>query len=1272
MICPSCEHDNPEEARFCNSCGSGLESSCPACGQTNPVSSGFCCKCGARISAPTGSPPPPTPRGPIEPTSFSSGRYQVKKKLGEGGKKKVYLAHDTTLDRDVAFALVKTEELDESGHSRIIREAQALGRLGSHPHIVTVHDLGDEDGQPYMVTELMDGGDVEQSIKNAPEHRIPLEQAIDIAKAVSRGLEFAHSKGILHRDIKPGNVWLTSDGIAKVGDFGLALAMDRSRLTEEGMMVGTVSYMAPEQATGGEVTPRSDLYSLGAMLHELVTGRPPFVGDGPVAIIGQHLNTTPVAPSWHVPDLPAVLEDLILRLLEKDVAKRPASATDVLNILDSIDLKSAREPTVEEASIRTVQTPLYRRAFVGREAELAQLRSAFDGARSGHGALFMVVGEPGIGKTGLCEQLATYVSMRGGKTLVGHCYEEGSLSLPYLPFVEAMRTYVLSKEREDLKRELGSGAESVARIISEIRERAQVEVGPPGDPEEERYRLMQAVTDFLRDAAQDQPLVLVLEDLHDTDRGTLDMLGHLARRLSGARLLVVGTYRDVEVDRAHPLSGALADLHRASSFGRVLLRGLAVDEVHRMVEAIATQEVPLALAQTVHRQTEGNPLFVQEVLRYLVETGVFTREGGRWHRTDEESLTSRIPEGLRDVIGKRLSGLSPQCNQVLGTASVIGREFRLDVLQQVAGLPDEELFAALEEAKNAAVLEERSSVGAMVSFRSAHAFFRQTLYEELFAPRRIRLHQLIGRVLEKVHAVNLEEHAAEMGDHFANSSETGDLAKAIHYSEMAAKQAISVYAYGEAVRLREQVLKVQEILNPQDKQTKCDMLFALGEALVLAGEAQRYIDDVGREALSLADGIGDVERGARITRLAVWAVLPARGVTAYFKDEGAWWVEQADKRAQSGTIERVWADCCLGMAKSLMGQPREASPIIIEALNSARLLHDSETLWFAASARFLDARTSQEAVEQLRLAEEFSSLPRTRVSAPVLAVALIRMSHVFLSWGQRSQFDGIVGELEQLSLRTDQPFALLISMSAKCVSSFLDGHLAEAVSAYQTLTSRGEQMGLSEWANLMGIMVVLRPMLYLGKSEGILLLMDRFGTSIHLRLLYLAHTGHDDEATAILDQLEIDSLQNSVPDDDQPSWSEIMYLEAATIVGHRPSVKSLLRRSANCVVSISGQYSATCVHRHLGAAAAMLGETDRARAYYVQALEVARQTRFRPEVALTRLQLAELLLEHYPSERSQALEHLESAFSDFKEMKMQPALDRVERLRNTLNGDVTI
>jgi len=192
MKCPKCQFENPDDMIFCGECAAKVETVCPQCSSSNPPQFKFCGKCAYPLAQPA---PPTAPPSP-EPTSFASGRYQVKKFLGEGGKKKVYLAHDTLLDRDVAFALIKTEKLDEEARIRITREVQAMGRLGSHQHIVTVFDFGEHQGQPYIVAELMAGGDVEGLIEKAPEHRLPLEQTIDIAKAVCQGLEFAHSQGV--------------------------------------------------------------------------------------------------------------------------------------------------------------------------------------------------------------------------------------------------------------------------------------------------------------------------------------------------------------------------------------------------------------------------------------------------------------------------------------------------------------------------------------------------------------------------------------------------------------------------------------------------------------------------------------------------------------------------------------------------------------------------------------------------------------------------------------------------------------------------------------------------------------------------------------------------------------------------------------------------------------------------------------------------------------------------------------------------------------------
>ncbi len=596
------------------------------------------------------------------PESFAGGRYEVRRFLGEGGKKRVFLAHDTRLDRDVAFALIKTDGLDEVGRERIVREAQAMGRLGAHPHIVTIFEIGEEGGSPFVVNGLLAGGDVEGEVEKAGGP-LPLGRTLEIAKGVARGLAFAHERGIVHRDLKPGNVWLTSKGVAKIGDFGLAVSLDRSRLTQHGMMVGTVAYMPPEQALGGEVTPQADLYSLGAMLYELVTGRPPFQADDPTAIISQHINTPPVAPSWHSEHCPPDLEALILRLLAKVPGDRPASASEVLAALETID-PNARSASHSDSSANPLDR-LARGVFVGRERELERLRAAFDNAFAGRGSVVMLVGEPGIGKTRTVQELSTYARMRGAKVLWGRAHE-ASGAPAYWPWIQAARDYRAQTPDDIRRRQYEPYAVDLQRIFPNLRDLFPgLAEPPPVDSEEGQFQLFDALTSFLRDASAETPLVIVLDDLHWADRSTLRMLTHLAREIAMARLLVVGTYRDTDLDRQHPLSQALAELNREQLFTRVLLRGLTEPETRAYVEASAHVTPSADLVRRIHQETEGNPFFLSEVVSLMAEEGSLSKG----------SLSGiSIPESVKEALGRRLDRLSPEANELLSVAAVVGRE----------------------------------------------------------------------------------------------------------------------------------------------------------------------------------------------------------------------------------------------------------------------------------------------------------------------------------------------------------------------------------------------------------------------------------------------------------------------------------------------------------------------------------------------------------------------------------------------------------------------
>jgi tetratricopeptide (TPR) repeat protein len=888
---------------------------------------------------------------------------------------------------------------------------------------------------------------------------------------------------------------------------------------------------------------------------------------------------------------------------------------------------------------------------------------------SGQGALMMVVGEPGIGKTAICDQLKTFVTLRGGKTLLGHCYEEGSLSLPYLAFVEAMRSYVLDREVKELREELGTGAADVARIVSEVRERLKVKPRPKGDPDEERYRLMQAVTTFLSNAAKVQSLLVVLEDLHDADKGTLDMLTHVSRHLAGTRLLIVGTYRDVEVDRSHPLSAALAELRRVSTYGRVILRGLNADEVRRMLESITQEEIPWNLAEAVHRQTEGNPLFVQEVVRYLAEEGLISEKEGRWRPTKDTPLEMNIPEGLRDVIGKRLSLLSKECNQLLSYAAVIGREFALAILKAVAGMNEDEFVNALKEAVQLSVLEERSQVG-QVRYRFTHAFFRQTLYEEMIAPQRLKLHQQVARALEKQYADRLGEHAAELAEHFSHSTDPADLKKAIEYGEMAAKRATDVYAYGEAVRLLDQAVKVQKVLNPDDKEKICDLLIGLCEVLFHAGDILRVSDVEAPVAFSLAESIGDGSRAARACIWAMYAVLTLNPTQLYTHPQLIEWVERADRNAPSGTSERGTTDVMLGCIKCQKGDIHSGHILLHQAFDLGHKLGDQIVLTWATLGIILFERAPKHARVRVQMAEEFLANIHAGTKNILSHYGLQWAVDAFLSMGQRQRVEEVISGMKAFAIRTKTLSLEIISAAFDEFPVVMDGRLNDVINMVESTQNRGKEVGLAELANIYSAFASIRARLYSGIS--IETLEDEtavFGISREPVLcVVLAHLGRKEEASEILQRYVVNRPGIGTLEDETGAGDDVLFLEASVLVGHHKAAELLMNRLKDSEVYTPGIMQPTCVQRHLGGAAALLGKYDEARKYYQEAIKVCTEMPFRPELALSHLQLAELLLEHYPDEKKEALEHLDLAIKEFREMKMRPSLERALRHKDILKA----
>src|SRR5678816_4204368 len=397
------------------------------------------------------------------------------------------------------------------------------------------------------------------------------------------------------------------------------------------------------------------------------------------------------------PDLPHALERIIVRLLAKHPAQRFNSAAETrAALLASLEVED-EAVTTDGAPAVAILDALSRGHLVGRNAELAEARELWQRAREGRGHAVLLSGEPGAGKTRLARELTIQAAVDGAAVLTGGCYEYEAAT-PYLPFVEAFRRWVREEKNDEKLREmLGDAATQIAKLAPEIETR----LGPFPERQqiaahEERLLFFDAVVQVFSNIARRQSLLFYADDLHWADRGTLWLLGHLLRQLRDERVLILGAYRETELDRAHPLAKALVDWNRERLITRIALRRFNESETTDQLGALLGENVSGEFALAVHRETEGNPFFVEEVLKALIERGSVRRESGRWQRCDVTQLL--IPQSVKEAIGNRLDRVSQECNEILRVAAVLGKVFTFEELSAVAEQNEDTLLDALDEA----------------------------------------------------------------------------------------------------------------------------------------------------------------------------------------------------------------------------------------------------------------------------------------------------------------------------------------------------------------------------------------------------------------------------------------------------------------------------------------------------------------------------------------------------------------------------------------------
>jgi tetratricopeptide (TPR) repeat protein len=905
IICPHCRL-NIDLAKT----GAGALASCPSCGTTLPAE-----------YAKTG----PWPEAADLPsTAFQSGetlgdRYVIKGMLGGGGMGVVYKADDTRLGRGVALKFLAACGLDHRALERFQREAQTASAL-NHPHICTVYDVGEHESQPFLVMELVDGRTLREIASEPP----PLAVLGNVIGQVARALSAAHAAGIVHRDIKPENIMVRSDGYVKVLDFGLARRLPAGlasgppgATTEPGLLLGTLRYMSPEQARGEPATTVSDVFALGIVLYELATGRHPFTADGPVGILHGILSESPLPARRLNPRIPGSLEKLIECMLQKDARLRP-QATEVEAAL-------AAAARVDSGPPGDIPSPSMQRRTVGRQPELAELQSAFDSAAQGRGQILCVAGEPGIGKTTLVEEFLLDLARRESayRLAVGRCSERLAGAEAYLPILEALDSLIH-----------GSRGETAAQVMKTVAPTWYVQLTPLQSDdssfarvrEEAKVasleRIKRELAAFVQEMCRLQPIVLFLDDIHWADASTVDLLAYVGNKCAAMRLLLILSYRPSDLALSeHPFLHVKMELQGHGVCREMQLGFLSRPDVERFL-AMEFPEHAFgeAFASLIHARTEGNPLFMVDLTRYLRERGVIGQENGRWLlKQSVADIRQELPESVRSMIQRKIEQLSEAERRLLVASSVQGYEFDAAVVAKALTLEAIEVEDRLEaigqdHALVRRVQERDFPDGTLTSrYRFVHILYQNALYALLTPSRKVSLSLAIAEALLGYH----EGPTGAVVSDLALLLETArDFARASDYFVLAAENAARIHANQEGVGLLDRALANAEKLRGQARQSRI-VAIAMQRAL-LNSNLGRFEDAIADCELAekTADELGNREEQINaLCRKAIALFYCKRlAETEQVGNHAAELARRADSR-----LGLASAECVLGIRRLCIG-----------------------------------------------------------------------------------------------------------------------------------------------------------------------------------------------------------------------------------------------------------------------------------------------------------------------------------------------------------------
>jgi predicted ATPase len=862
------------------------------------------------------------------------GSYRIVGPLGAGGMGEVYRAADTRLHREVAIKVVPASlAKDSSQLLRFEQEARATSAL-NHPNIVTIHELGEFDAGRFIVMELVEG----RTLRAMIEEGLSVEALSLLGGQMAKALRAAHAAGITHRDIKPENIMVRDDGYVKVLDFGLArlvpAAMDREaatlQYTEPGTLLGSTRYMSPEQARGETVSHPSDIFSLGVIFYEVATGRHPFMTDSILGTLNAINLESPVTPSRLNPDIPSAIEALILHMLEKDARLRPTAAeveTTLVEIGGHGFSGASRAPIVRPRTRHTV----------GREKAHGELREALASVFAGKGLLMCVPGEPGMGKTILVEEFLSDLRAGGQSCVIarGRCSERLAGTEAYLPWLEALDGLLRGADAQTRTSVFGS--ESIAQTTKRLAPTWYAQAMPlqPDDSSVERLlaeraasqeRMKREFVALLEEVTARRPLVLFFDDLHWADVSTIDLLAYLASKFDSMRVLVIATYRPSDLLLAkHPFLQLRPDLQGRGLCREIELEFLARSEIEKYLALeFPEHRFPSELPALIHSKTEGNPLFMADLVRYLRDRKVIAEEKGRWVLAQSLPAIERdLPESVRGMIERKIAQLSEDDRRLLVAASVQGYEFDSTIIARALELDPADIEERLETLERVHALvrlvAEKEFPGRVLTlrYRFVHVLYQNALYASLRPTRRAQLSATVAGALLDCYGKQSASVASELAFLFEAAR---DWSRATEYYLVAANNASDVFALQEAGTLAQRGLEMLRLLPETTDCAKQELALQtmLGQSVMVAkGYALPEVEQAFLRARELSLQINDLAQLFRAQfSLAIVYVVRAEYERAF--DHGEQCLRLAEKVGhQPMLMQSHWV---IGLSQCYLGQ----------------------------------------------------------------------------------------------------------------------------------------------------------------------------------------------------------------------------------------------------------------------------------------------------------------------------------------------------------------